>query len=213
MTSAVAAQGVWRGGAFLAVANGVNPASLRAYEAWHSFEHVPERLTMPGFLAGKRYVAGRGAAIRYLTIYDLDDASAVESAAYRHLLAHPTPASLAMRPAMTDFRRELYRHRGQSGSGLARHLGWLTWHGAEPDGLPGLAGRDSIVSVRLGISTIVAPHPAFPASPGDGVAHQIALLGGTERRALARVLKRIARTPEVGGNVIEQSVFDLVLAY
>lgn len=214
MTSAVATQGVWRGGAFLTVANGVDPARLRAYEAWHSFEHVPERLTMPGFLAGKRYVAGRGAATRYLTIYDLDDSSAVESTAYKHLLAHPTPASLAMRPAMTDFRRGLYRHGGQSGSGLARHLGWLTWRGALPDGLLGLAGRDPIVSVRLGTSIAMAPHPAFPANPGDGgEAHHIALLGGTERRALDRALKRIARAPEVVGNVIEQSVFDLILAY
>lgn len=214
MTSTMAAQGVWRGGAFLTVANGVDPARRREYEAWHSFEHVPERLTMPGFLAGKRYVAGRGAATRYLTIYDLDDSSAVESTAYKHLLAHPTPASLAMRPVMTDVRRGLYRHCGQTGFGLPRHLGCLTWRGAVPDGLLGLAGRDPIISVRLGTSIAVAAHPAFPASPGEGgQPHWIALLGATERGPLTRALERIASTPDVGGTVIEQSVFDLILAY
>lgn len=119
-------QVAWRGEAFLTIANGVVPDRRRDYEAWHGFEHVPERLTMPGFLAAKRYVAGRGAATDYLTVYDLDDAAAVETPAYRHLLAHPTPASLAMRPVMSDFRRGLYRDCGRSGAGLARHLGWLT---------------------------------------------------------------------------------------
>lgn len=211
MTSAM--QGDWRGQAFLTIANGVAPARRREYEAWHSFEHVPERLTMPGFLAGKRYVAGRGAATRYLTVYDLDHAAAVETAAYRHLLAHPTPASLAMRPAMTDFLRGLYRESGKAGAGLARHLGWLSWRGAPQSAFLDLAGRDGIASVRLGTSVATAPHPAFTVAPGDDGEHHMVLLGGTERPWLRHVVAGIAAVPGIAPGVIAHGVVDLILAY
>ena len=53
----------WRGTAFLAIANTVEPAMQAEYEAWHTFEHVPERLTMPGFLGGKRFIVAAGSII------------------------------------------------------------------------------------------------------------------------------------------------------
>lgn len=211
MTGAL--QGLWRGKAFLTIANGVSPDRRGDYEAWHSFEHVPERLTMPGFLAGKRYVAGSGAATRYLTVYDLDDAAAVETPAYRHLLAHPTPASLAMRPVMSDLRRGLYRDGGRSGAGLARYLGWVTWRGAGRPGLLELAGRNGIASVRLGTSIPTPPHPAFPGVSEDREDHHIVMLGGTERRKLRPVLAMIAALPIAESGIIERGLAELVLAY
>lgn len=42
--------------AFLALWNGVSSEDARAeYEHWHTFEHVPERTALPGFLDAERY--------------------------------------------------------------------------------------------------------------------------------------------------------------
>lgn len=213
MTGVAHGRGGCQGEAFLILANGVAAHRRRAYENWHSFEHVPERLTMPGFLAGRRYVAGRGAATRYLTVYDLAGVEAVETPAYRQLLAHPTPASLSMRPAMSAVVRGLYRADAQSGAGLARYLGWLTWRGGDQRALPDLPGRDGIVSVRLGTSCVTAPHPAFPPTPADAAEHRVALVGGTERRSLQRVLAGLIAEPSIGEGLIDRGLFDLILAY
>ena len=43
------------GAAFLALWNGIDRPEARAeYEAWHAFEHVPERVGLPGFEYGRR---------------------------------------------------------------------------------------------------------------------------------------------------------------
>lgn len=36
---------------------------------WYDREHLPEILTCPGFLRGRRYVTGSGASRRYITVY------------------------------------------------------------------------------------------------------------------------------------------------
>lgn len=87
--------------ALLLLWNDVATAMEAAYNEWHAGEHVPERLTVPGFLWGRRYADERPAGRpRYLTIYGLRDAAVLDSAPYRRLLQQPTPASARMRPAL-----------------------------------------------------------------------------------------------------------------
>lgn len=89
--------------ALLALWNDVDPALDARYRDWHAREHVPERLTVPGIDWALRY--GRlddadSPMPHYLTLYGLRDAAVLDSEAYRRLLAHPTPTSRAMRPAL-----------------------------------------------------------------------------------------------------------------
>jgi len=203
----------WGGDAFLTIANGVDPDRRSDYEAWHSLEHVPERLTMPGFLSAMRLVEGHGAETRYLTIYDLETAAAVETPAYRHLLANPTPGSLAMRPVMTDFRRGLYRQDGCSGAGAAGHLGWVTWRGLPIPGSLDLAGRDGIASVRLGTSLPLPSHPAFPSTSGQVEEHRIVLISGTTIDELRPAIAHVSAIAAVKQGIMEYGLADLILAY
>lgn len=93
-------------GALLALWNDIDPAFEPAYEDWHANEHVPERLTVPGFLWARRYAAlAAGSGPRYLTLYGLRSCEVLESAAYRRLLAEPTPASALMRPRLRNISR------------------------------------------------------------------------------------------------------------
>ena len=92
--------------ALLALWNDVEPALDSRYNDWHASEHVPERLTVPGMLWGRRY--GRAAsegAPRYLTLYGLRAADVLDSEPYQRLLREPTPVSRTMRPALRHVSR------------------------------------------------------------------------------------------------------------
>lgn len=95
-------------GAFLALWNGVNDPALRdEYEAWHAFEHVPERLGSPGFTWAFRYAALPGQpGPAYFTLYGLDSLAALQTARYQALVDDPTPWSARMRGVLSDFCRE-----------------------------------------------------------------------------------------------------------
>jgi hypothetical protein len=93
-------------GAVLALWNDVTPDVDAEYNEWHANEHVPERLTVPGMLWGRRYRRlDDGAAPRYLTLYGMRDARVLESEAYRLLLSRPTPMSARMRPHLCNVSR------------------------------------------------------------------------------------------------------------
>lgn len=95
--------------ALLALWNDVDPIHDVAYNDWHANEHVPERLTVPGMLFGLRFRTLTGVpGPRYLTLYGLRDVQVLDSAAYQHLLAWPTPMSARMRPVMHNISRAVY---------------------------------------------------------------------------------------------------------
>jgi hypothetical protein len=92
--------------ALLVLWNDVDAGMEAAYHDWHANEHVPERLTVPGILWGRRYAdAQPEGRPRYLTLYGLRDTGVLDSAPYRRLLSHPTPASARMRPALRNLTR------------------------------------------------------------------------------------------------------------
>lgn len=45
------------------------------FNAWYDTEHLPVRLTIPGFLSARRFFDPRGTP-RYIALYDLADESA-----------------------------------------------------------------------------------------------------------------------------------------
>lgn len=95
--------------ALLALWNDVDPTHDVAYNDWHANEHVPERLTVPGMMFGLRFRTVAGVpGPRYLTLYGLRDVQVLDSAAYQHLLAWPTPMSARMRHVMHHITRAVY---------------------------------------------------------------------------------------------------------
>lgn len=72
---------------------GVQAASEADYNAWHSLEHMPERLSVPGFRRGRRCqaVGGTPASLRYFMMYEADEPQIFVSAPYLARLNDPTP--------------------------------------------------------------------------------------------------------------------------
>jgi hypothetical protein len=57
------------------------PAFEEEFHAWYDTEHVPERLAVPGFESGLRFVCVSGSP-RYLALYDLARPEVLDSAEY-----------------------------------------------------------------------------------------------------------------------------------
>ena len=75
------------------------------YHLWHTREHMPERVSLPGFLRARRGVDWNLAHQRYLTIYEGDTLEAFRSPEYLERLNRPTPWSSKMAPHFRNFLR------------------------------------------------------------------------------------------------------------
>ena len=60
---------------------------------WHSIEHLPERVSIPGFISGQRWY-GEDASPQYLTTYVTQNTEVLTSDAYIQRLNNPTPWTL-----------------------------------------------------------------------------------------------------------------------
>ncbi|AET93587.1 hypothetical protein [Caballeronia cordobensis] len=73
--------------------NDVVSAGREQFYEWHDKEHIPERLAIPGFRRGRRYVRP-GHSPEWLTMYEAADLDVVVSPAYLERLNTPTPATV-----------------------------------------------------------------------------------------------------------------------
>ena len=79
------------------------------FNRWYNEEHLAERLGVPGFLAAARYEAVKGGP-RHLACYELESVAVLESPAYKHVQANPTPWTRRCSPEFigTTFIRNVY---------------------------------------------------------------------------------------------------------
>jgi hypothetical protein len=82
------------GKAAVLIWNDVAHEGLRPFYEWHDKEHIPERLSLPGFRRGRR-LRSRNHSPEWLTIYEATDLSALVSPEYLARLNSPTPATTA----------------------------------------------------------------------------------------------------------------------
>lgn len=82
---------------------------LPVYEDWYNFQHLPERVSTPGFLRARRFIAAehRDGAERtdYLTLYETTDVDVLASPEYLRRLDNPTDLTLEVVPLFAEFRR------------------------------------------------------------------------------------------------------------
>jgi hypothetical protein len=119
--------------AFLALWNSIaSSAAAPEYETWHTFEHVPERVGLPGFIEARRYRAQpapgqHDAAPRYFTLYWLSSLDALQTPQYHDVFTHPTPWSGRMRRQLREFMRQPCTLAATAGQSSAFHLATLHW--------------------------------------------------------------------------------------
>jgi hypothetical protein len=66
------------------------PEAKDEFYEWHNREHMPERLGIPGFRRGRRYIAQQGAP-EYFNLYEADSPEVLSGQDYLQRLNAPTP--------------------------------------------------------------------------------------------------------------------------
>ena len=102
---------------FLAVWMDVEPSGEEDFNAWYTKEHVPERVGVPGFLLGKRYLALNGSP-RYFSVYDTESAGTLSSPPYLERLNDPSPWTQRVMPNFRNTIRSVCHVLGVQGVGM-----------------------------------------------------------------------------------------------
>lgn len=99
----------------------VDPAQRAEFGDWHSHEHFPERMSIPGFMRGSRWTSTRD-AVGFFVMYELDAYETLSSKGYLDRLNAPTPWSRKMMPHHLGMVRSQCRIEASFGGGIATSL-------------------------------------------------------------------------------------------
>lgn len=162
--------------AFLAIWSDIAEDWASEWYRWHTEEHMPERVAIPGFLAGRRYEriddtpahnvpAGRGLQHCFM-MYEGEAVTAFNSDAYIERLNNPTPWTRKTAPGFENFARGACQLKFSAGDGYGGVLLLLRFEdgaGAGPDDLSAatLESLDHFVSTLPGLPGITAAHFGF----------------------------------------------------
>jgi hypothetical protein len=168
----------------------VAPQVQEEFEDWHSHEHMPERLSIPGFLRGSRWVSETS----YFVLYELDSPATLTGAAYLERLNNPTPWSRKMMPHHRNMVRNLCEVRASFGRGMAQALAKLELE-VPAHALSALPGRKGLTAAHLLESRPTAGMAQTVEQKirgGDAEAKWIVLIGGYDVDALAAACRELA---------------------
>jgi hypothetical protein len=131
----------------------VRPEQRSEFGDWHSHEHFPERMSIPGFRRGSRWTS-TGEAEGFFVLYELEQYETLTSKAYLDRLNAPTAWSTKMMPHHLDMVRSQCRVAASFGGGIARSLATIR---LSPD-----SGRETDLKTALvGILHALAPKPGL----------------------------------------------------
>ena len=154
------------GAAAMLLSFDIDAPAIDEHDDWHTHEHLPERLSIPGFLRGTRWRAASDGP-GYMVVYEVSDLAVLGSEAYLQRLNHPTPWTSKMMPHYRGMRRGLCAVRGSFGLGDGYAAALVRFRAAQPDAIHALLLADVL--------------PALPQCPGLGSAH---LLEGAAQAAM-----------------------------
>ena len=138
----------------------VAPEAIAEHDDWHTHEHLPERLSIPGFLRGTRWIATRGEP-RYLVIYEVEEVATLGSAPYLERLNNPSAWTARMMPHYRGMRRGLCSVTGSLGLGVGRFSLLIRF---KPPAHAASAFRTWLLDEAL---------PSLPERPGVGSVHLV----------------------------------------
>jgi len=179
------------GSAAVAMWWNVAPEMRSEWEDWHSSEHMPERLAIPGFLRGTRWVAESGEP-SYFICYEVANLATITGGAYLERLNNPTPWSRKMMPHHLNMVRSLCAVRASHGQGLPQAMATIRF--SPGDELPQLPAGKGVTGAHLLQSQ---PIPGTPTTEqkirgGDATADWVLLVGGYDAEAVERAAPQSA---------------------
>ncbi len=150
------------GEGFVAIWHDIVPEGKAEFCAWHTREHIPERLRVPGFLRGRRYWA-EGETPEYFNLYEVETAEVLTGKEYLARLNDPTPWTRRTLPYFRNVSRSLCRvgaSLGRSQGGVILTLRAEAVAGHEErlgrylanEALPRLFDQPGVVGAHFGVA-------------------------------------------------------------
>jgi hypothetical protein len=181
--------------------------AIPEHDDWHTHEHLPERLSIPGFVRGTRWRALQGSP-EYFVMYEVEELAVLTSKAYLERLNNPSPWTSKMMPFYRGMTRGFCSVAGSFGAGLGG-LGLLAR--VKPgerllqDVLPGLPSRPGIGSVHVFEGAATPPMTKEQRIRGADARLGAALLvTGYSREALESLVQT-----ELAGAQLEGAIYRL----
>lgn len=183
----------------------------REFEHWHSHEHFPERLALPGFLRASRWLATDGGDGVFV-LYELQDHASLSSPAYRQRLDAPTPWSTKLMPHHRHMQRAQCHVLASRGAVVAGHAMTLRFTPAAErpagdlvDAWSALAAEAVVLPGIAGLHLLRHDAPPAPQTTeqrlrgGDAAPDCVALACAYEGAALDELQQRLReRAPLLG---------------
>ncbi len=182
---------------------GIFPDVASEHDDWHSHEHMPERLGIPGFLRGRRWVSLSGSP-QYFVMYEVDHFETLIAPPYLERLNNPTPWSKKMMSHFRNMTRSLCCVKGSFGLGVGQAVvtirlapiagqedalrGWLM-----ESVLPTLPPRPGMIGVHLLETEKQAGQPQTKEQElrgGDTAADWVVLAEGYDGDAVLSIVKQ-----------------------
>lgn len=147
------------GSGALCIWHDLAPEATDEFYQWHNREHMPERVAIPGFLRGRRYIAVAGAPA-YFNLYEAESAEVLGGSDYLARLNAPTEWTRRVVPSFRRVSRSICRVAYSEGVGQGGFMLTQRFELAAGDRagtletmrtrlLPPLAERKGIAGVHL----------------------------------------------------------------
>jgi len=176
------------------------PAHRVEFEDWHSHEHFPERMSIPGFLRGSRWASSTGTD-GFFVMYELDVYETLTSPHYLARLNDPTPWSTKMMPRHRNMVRSQCRVVATFGGGIGGSIAttrvsprpgeadalraWLTDALSDLSHVPGITGCHLL---QTHTPEADATQEQKIRGGADAIADWIVLVNGYDAQMLAEIM-------------------------
>ena len=215
-----------KGRAFMAIWHDIASSGEAEYNTWHTRQHMPERLGVPGFLVGRRYVDWNLDHQRWFTLYETRTLEVLSSEDYRVRLNNPTNWSSRTQPNFLNFARSACILSASTGRGIGGALATIRLS-LPRDGLAGfeaaaekLAHRivalDGACGAHFGVAApdttrVKTRESELRAKTGEDVFDAVVMVDATGRPEMAAALPAVISTLKdaLSLQITHSAVYDL----
>lgn len=218
-----------KGTGFLAIWHDIQADGEADYNRWHTQEHMPERLGIPGFERGRRGVDWNRDRHRYLTLYEGQSVDVFGSEAYRARLNAPSAWSQRTMPYFTNFVRCACRTAASLGKGIGGAMATVRL-GLESDPAKAelssashaMAARilllEGVTSVHIGlalpaVSNVKTNESELRKRTGEELFDAVVLVDGIGRRELERAMPGVDEVLDTQRGISARAAAVYDLAY
>ena len=161
-----------RGRAFLSLWSGISNGYERELDRWHTIEHMPERLGVPGFLRGRRYMRTTTSDHTVFILYEAAHIETFRSPGLVARLNDPTEWSKKVQPGLVNFIRSACHTLISLGDGVGGALAAIRVSNERGDlaeagsalasAAPAIARLHGVTAVHIGqqMPDVAAPETA-----------------------------------------------------